>query len=172
MTKELSQRIEAARATLDYHRQQTQNEGNDLQESAIDLVADLQHLLTVEDIDVVNVFNLARSHYQVEKPKTYEGWNTYETWAVSLWLNNDWSSYSTCRSLASEARRHAVQDTRVTDGLWTAKQAARSTLAQLLQELVEEGSPLTDATLYSDLIRSALSEVDWSQIAESLLEED
>ena len=25
--------------------------------------------------------------------KTYNGWSTYETWAVALWLDNERSSY-------------------------------------------------------------------------------
>jgi hypothetical protein len=84
----------------------------------------------------------------------YNGWANYETWAVKLWLDNEEASY---RYWAEEARS------------WHGRDDAARGLARQLEEEVTEAAPLEDASLYSDLLRAALSEVDWFEIAESYL---
>lgn len=84
--------------------------------------------------------------------KGYNGWKNYETWVIKLWIDNDQGSYNHFRELAkTEGRAYE--------------------LGQLIQEEIEEMNPIEGASLFSDLMTAALSEVDWREIAESLLEE-
>ena len=86
---------------------------------------------------------------------TYEGWRTYETWLVKLWLDNEPYTYFEMQELA---RFHE-------DDAYTLSEAIRDAV----QDQMAENLP--HAGLVSDLAFSALSEVDWMEIAESYLEE-
>lgn len=96
----------------------------------------------------------------------YNGWQNYETWLVNLWLSNDSGTYVYWRDLAREAWQHAE----ATDVL-TRELVARSGLAARLKDEIEEHSPCPNADLYSDLLNSALSEVDWREVAQHFLED-
>ena len=101
--------------------------------------------------------------------KTHEGWSNYETWAVALWIDNQKSS---CHYWRDEARRHRNDSPtcrQVQDGTWNAEQAATFNLADQLKEETTDASPLAEPTVYSDLLGAAISEVNWSEIAERLL---
>jgi hypothetical protein len=75
----------------------------------------------------------------------YQGWTNYETWNVKLWLDNDEGSYHWLGDLAQTAWDNAE---------------------------IEEQNPLADqATMWSDLLSAALSEVNWMEIAGSVLED-
>lgn len=170
MTRYLSERIEAARAALEYYRQHSPRNAADLMETTIDLVADLQHLLGHEAIDAGYLFQVATTVYDTEKPSPYSGWRTRETQVVSFWLGKGGASYDGCLALAAENAAEAAADPSVLNGLWSREDAARFGLARQLQSLVEDAAPLSAPTLYADLLRAALAEVDWHQIASTLLE--
>jgi hypothetical protein len=103
---------------------------------------------------------------------SYNGWKNYETWCVNLWLSNDEGTYNHCRSLAAECRDEAPVDQRVKDGIWPEADATKFLLSDCLKEFVEEQNPLNgQATMFSDLLNAALSEVDWHEVAEAFLEE-
>jgi hypothetical protein len=86
----------------------------------------------------------------------YNGWANYETWAVKLWLDNEQSSYFYWTELAMQ---------------WHGVDGAAGGLARRIEEGVVDAAPLAEASLYSDLLRAALDEVDWLEIAESFLED-
>lgn len=90
----------------------------------------------------------------------YNGWTNYETWAVSLWIGNDQGSYEYWRERASECLPDNRDD-------------AVHNLASQLENEIEDMSPLADAdaSLYSDLLSSALNEVNWYEIAEGMVDE-
>src|SRR5712691_3193570 len=104
--------------------------------------------------------------------KTYNGWSNYETWCVNLWLSNDEGTYRHCRSLARDAANAAEDSSRVRDGIWTIEEATRFLFADALKELLDELNPITaQASVFSDLITAALSDVNWHEIADAFLEE-
>lgn len=96
--------------------------------------------------------------------KEYNGWTNYETWVVNLWMDNEEGSYNYWREQAKQAIEHA------TPSSWaTAEEAATSTLTHVLKEQHEEALPeLTGFA--ADLLNAAMSEVNWYEIAEHLIE--
>lgn len=87
----------------------------------------------------------------------YNGWKNYETWAVSLWLNND--LYQAQCSIVAQVKENNEDD----------KDRWANEIAKQLEEFVDERNPVSEASLYCDLLNASLSEVDWLEIAESLL---
>jgi hypothetical protein len=88
---------------------------------------------------------------------TYQGHKNYETFCISLWLNNDQGTYNFCGELADAAKE---------------TEHPRSTLADQLRDYTEEGNPLAEqATVYSDLLTQAIENADWFEIADGFLEE-
>lgn len=133
------------------------------------LVDNLREALRAEDDGGdVDTTDIAISAIADALDQSYNGWSNYETWNVALWLDNDQGTYNYVRELATEARAESAEhqdryDTRTPEGL----------LADRLKDLVEEGSPLADdASMYSDLLGAAISEVDWHEIATHYVEED
>jgi hypothetical protein len=82
-------------------------------------------------------------------------------------LGNDEGSYNTCRTLAQRCFEEAVADQ-----VLSRKERACYQLANSLKEMIEDGNPLaSDASVYADLINASLSEVNWKEIANCLLDE-
>jgi hypothetical protein len=95
---------------------------------------------------------------QFGKMQAYNGWSNYETWVTKLWIDNDYSTYTHFRN---EARRydHEIQGDQYKFG-------------EHIKDDFEEANPLGDeASVFSDLMSSALSEVDWYEIAGSIMDE-
>jgi hypothetical protein len=88
--------------------------------------------------------------------RKYNGWSSYETWVVKLWLDNEEPSY---RHWTEQARR------------WHGRDGAKSRLADQLKEELADGSPANEPTVYGDLMNAALEDVNWLEIAESYLED-
>ncbi len=99
--------------------------------------------------------------------KTYNGWTNYETWAAKLWMDNDQGSYSYWQDAAQE-----VWDDTEADGTFTHTENATITLARRLKDEFEEANPLAnDSSVWSDLLSAAISEINWDEIAKSLIED-
>lgn len=101
----------------------------------------------------------------------YNGWGNYETWTVSLWLDNDQHNYRYWRAEAQRHLKEAPGDQRVRNGHWTPEETARFTLAGQLKREVTDGVPLRQAGMYTDLLHGALSDVDWFEIVDSWMNE-
>lgn len=94
--------------------------------------------------------------------KEYNGWTNYETWAVALWIDND-----------GGADRWIERAGEILDQPWEpfypSQDHARSCAHQLGAEIKdehEEGDPTANSeSVYEDLMRAALSEVNWDEIA-------
>lgn len=86
----------------------------------------------------------------------YNGWTNYETWAVSLWLDTDDPS-----DIIERVKEDYEDD----------KEQWADEIAKKLESWVDERNPISDNSLYSDLLNASLSEVNWLEIAEHYLEE-
>jgi hypothetical protein len=104
--------------------------------------------------------------------KTYNGWTNYETWNVSLWLDNDQGSYSFWNERAQEVYNDAEANS-----YQTREQTAVNDLAAELKDQIEEASQDmleasgNSASMFADLLGAAISEVNFYEIAEHYIEE-
>lgn len=101
--------------------------------------------------------------------KTYNGWTNYETWNVALWLDNEQSSERYWRCAAQDAWDESPADDAVVRGTWTREEAAKYNLADKLKNEITDSVPDLGASMWSDLLGAALSEVNWDEIAENWL---
>jgi hypothetical protein len=89
-----------------------------------------------------------------EDEKGYSGWKNYETWAVKLWMDNEFYQEMT----AAHVKDYG-------------KDKAAYSLTGAIKDEIETNGPDLGASLYADLLGSALDNVDWREIAESLIED-
>ena len=80
---------------------------------------------------------------------TYNGWTNKATWLVKLWMDNDQSAYSYWRE----------QVNKNTDSYQLADE-----LEHYHQDISSE-----QVGLFADLLTSSLAEVNWHEIAQSLI---
>ena len=84
--------------------------------------------------------------------KQYQGWSNYETWCYKLWIDND-------QCLQEEV-------------LYQARKMTVYNLSKYLEDLIEDHNPLQGhASMYGDLLMSAIENIDHYEIAESFIEE-
>lgn len=95
----------------------------------------------------------------------YQGWTNYETWNVNLWLSNDEPSYAYWQERAKD-----VFDSAEAGEVLTKSQDARYTLAAELKDHIADEERPELGGLYGDLLSAALSEVNWSEIANAWFE--
>lgn len=93
--------------------------------------------------------------------KSYNGWSNYETWNVKLWIDNEQSEYEYWREHTRECWESNDRD----------RKGAIYDLAAELRTYHEEHTP-TVTGVYADLLNAALSEVDWYEIAEAMLDDE
>jgi hypothetical protein len=84
---------------------------------------------------------------------TYNGWKNRETWLISLWLNNDQDSYELLSNVL---------------GLSTSSTRKAEKLHNLVEDQMYDLE--LEASLWSDLLSTALAKVDWLEVIESNLE--
>jgi hypothetical protein len=95
----------------------------------------------------------------------YNGWTNYETWVVSLWLDNDQCSQEFWQEQARDAVQEAI-DNDESDP----REEAISTIAQRLESEHDEGVPEVPG-VFADLLNSALGRVEWRDIARNMIDE-
>ena len=92
-----------------------------------------------------------------EKEEGYQGWTNYETWAVKLWIDNDEGTQEYYHDLVREISKNP--------------ETGIAYLADRLKEEIEEQAPKIEPSMYSDLLGAAISEIDFFELAQALLED-
>ena len=92
--------------------------------------------------------------------KTYNGWTNKFTWAVNLWFGGDEGLYALQKELIAQRPRKSNGN----DAEWEFAEMIRDAVRELVLE------PLP-ASLTSDLLGTALGQVNWGEIAKSWLED-
>lgn len=103
--------------------------------------------------------------------KKYDGFQNYETWCVSIWVNNDRQVYECCREDARRAVHDAAQLPHANAEEGSLRLAAITLLASKLSEKMHSTHVDQAPNRFGDLLRAALGRVEWTQIAESFLDE-
>src|SRR4051794_17297804 len=108
--------------------------------------------------------------------KTYNGWTNYETWAVALHLDNDESTYTMVRERVAEIVRERNEAGHAGEQPFYASYVADfiKDLAETLCGIGDESDDygIAEPSLLAiDMIRAALSEVNWDEIARNVLSE-
>jgi hypothetical protein len=97
---------------------------------------------------------------------TYNGWKNYPTWNVALWLGNDEGIYNATREIVAEI----TSEDESTSEYWTLEESHRFNLADALKSWVRDDlSPDLGASFAADLLGYALDQVNWEEIASSLI---
>jgi hypothetical protein len=107
--------------------------------------------------------------------KTYNGWTNYETWNVKLWMDNDEGSQGYWTEQAEEAYNSSESDScfnkedRAALTALTLAESIKDEYENALQDILENAK--IQASVWADLFGAALSEVNWHEIASSLVSE-
>lgn len=102
--------------------------------------------------------------------KEYNGWSNYETWLVNLWIDNEQGLQSYWIEQAEEHYKQAKGDASDDETAEDIANAASYLLGNLLRDYFEEAKPDVEG-LWADLLGAAMSEVNWHEIAEHMVED-
>lgn len=89
----------------------------------------------------------------MKKDNTYNGWTNYETWNVALWYSNTQAYEYLITRKAKDFKDIYNEDESI------------RRLAQWIECLVDDEKPRMSNSLYSDILNTALNEVNYKEIA-------
>jgi hypothetical protein len=102
--------------------------------------------------------------------KTYNGWTNYETWLVKLWIDNDEGMRTYWHD-----RSRAIYEAALPDKTFSQSERAALDLMDDLKnehEAIAEEVGVPTTGFVADLFNAAMSEVNWHEIAASLIEDN
>ena len=99
---------------------------------------------------------------------TYNGWTNYETWAVGMYLDGNYTGQGTYE-LTIETVREALEQS--TYNVLTDKKNDRYQVSQALKTFVDEMAIETNDTgVATDLLGAAFDRVDWYELADAWIQ--
>ena len=110
------------------------------------------------------------------RKEDFEGWTNYETWAAALAISGDKVWMEKFNIMAKEAIKNAPDESAVKENIWTVKESTKFVLADCLKNWIESETvreyrnPGQGQTLRNMLLKGALNEVNWEEIAQNKLE--
>ena len=102
-----------------------------------------------------------------KKVADYNGYTNYETWTVALDIDNNPAKQDAAIALVKNFK--AADADAVKEGLWTEDEALKLHVAKELQAAFEAEKPEVPSP-YSELINGAVENIDWMEIASSVIE--
>lgn len=100
----------------------------------------------------------------------YNGWSNYETWCCNLWLTNDAGDDEMLREWAQECYNNAEADQ-----YFTRLERATLDLSDKIKDYIEESQDEfmshQQTGMFTDLLNSAVSAIDYHEIAEGFMED-
>jgi len=104
--------------------------------------------------------------------KEYNGWTNYETWVVNLWMDNEEGTYDYWREIAEEIHNDLEDPT---NGLTKMEEAIHILADRLKDDHEEKKNDILEnanltSSVWADLLGAVMSEVNWIEISEHLLE--
>lgn len=100
--------------------------------------------------------------------KEYNGWTNYETWNVKLWMDNDEGSHRHWTDQAEQLVQRDADD--AADKLAELLEAEHDEIVNNLLEGNDNTGDMSSSWV-ADILKAAMQEVNWSEIAESLVED-
>ena len=101
--------------------------------------------------------------------KTQAQWTNHATWAVAIWLDSDRDRHLYWCAQSRKCREDAPRAEAVLQGVTPAEEAAKYFLSEQLREEIAEDAPGVFKGAYSELLKAALAEVNWDEIADHYL---
>ncbi len=102
----------------------------------------------------------------------YNGWTNYETWIVNLWMDNEEGSHDywvkTARYIYENQAKETKHFSKAEDAVYILADRLKNDHEEAKDEILENMK--LNASLWADLLGSALAETNWKEIAEHLLE--
>lgn len=102
----------------------------------------------------------------------YNGFTNYETWAVKLWIDNEECTANHWNRIANHVYLNEARDQKY----FSKMEDATAILADKLKEAHSESADMhltfakLNNSLWADLLNASLSEVNWHEVAECMLE--
>ena len=111
-----------------------------------------------------------RPYFSVGLSEEFYGWTNRETWVCKLWMDNDETSQTHWAEMAAQELARLPLDSRVSSRWHSARQSLAEILRDTHDVIADDYISALPGVL-TDLLGTALSAVDWSEIAEALLED-